>query len=72
MLDQLFYLFGVWALTWYGLRAVFSVLGSSFRVLSSPLDHLDLWLKSKAPQTTAPPRPEPPLRGYSGYDSRVR
>jgi hypothetical protein len=72
MLDQLCYLVGVGVATYYGLRAVFSVLGWVFLHISPPFERLDLWLKSKAPQTPATPRPEPPLRGYSGYDSRAR
>lgn len=72
MLDQLCYLVGVWALTWYGLRAVFTVLGGVFLVTSPPLERLDLWLKRKARQPHRALRPEPPLRGYSGYDSRPR
>jgi hypothetical protein len=72
MLDQLFSLIGVWAVTWYGFRLVFSVFGVVFRWTSPPLERLDLWLKSKARQSHRPLRPEPPLRGYSGYDSRTR
>lgn len=55
MLDQLFYLFGVGAITWYVLRAVFSVLGFVFRLTSPPIERLDLWLKSKARQRSSIP-----------------
>jgi hypothetical protein len=72
MLDQLCHLIGVGVITYYGLWAVFSVLGWVFLRISPPFDRLDLWLKSKAPQPTATPRPEPPLRAYSGYDIRTR
>jgi hypothetical protein len=72
MLEQLEYLICVWAITWYGLRALFGVIGFFFRLASPPIDRLDVWLKSKTPQPKANPRPEPPLRTYSGYDVRTR
>jgi hypothetical protein len=52
MLDQLCYLVGVGVGTYYGLRAVFSVLGWVFLRIAPPIDRLDLWLKSNAPQHT--------------------
>jgi len=72
MLDQLCSLVGVGVLTYFGLRAVFSVLGWGFVRIAPPIDRLALWLQSTAPQTKATPRPEPLPRGYSSYDTRIR
>ena len=72
MLDQLLMMIGTGVALYWGFRLVFGVLGVGFRVLSPPLDRLDLWLKRKAPQPPAPRQLEPPLRGYSGYDIRTR
>lgn len=72
MLDQLLSIIGNGVVFYGAIGAILCPLLWLLHVVSGPIDRLDRWLKSKAKQPQRPPRPEPPLRGYSGYDSRIR
>lgn len=76
MLDQLLgeilSLIGQGVFFYLAIGAVLYPLLWLLHIASAPVDRLDRWLKSKAYRPGRTPRPEPPLRGYSGYDTRIR
>lgn len=71
LLGELMSLLGQGVVCYVALGAVLYPLLWLVHVANRPLARLDRWLKSKAHQPVRP-RPEPPLRGYSGYDTRIR